>query len=486
MVDLIIPQRIHTLMITRQTQSQNWLGALKCTNSVVVRIVDLQPEQKVTCLVAKASLDESTRWHRRMAHVNFKPSNKLQFLILLPLGDPAANISVSAYFLQYMLNESTLTPLAPASGSDNPVPNPTKRVNTLLLIVRILGDLASPDSTRSRAQKSKFGESAFIGYIQDQQRTNHTYQLHCLSACFLSQLEPTSIAKALEDPDWVDAMQEEMQQFNNQQNKRDARGIVVRNKARLVAQGHRQEEGIDYDEVFAPVARKRRVKALYGLHQAASSLLVLVQRQSITPLTFSSEACKKQTIVATSSTEAEYVAAASCYAHRTKHIEIRHHFIRDANEKNLIQVLKIHTNDNVADLLTKAFDGPRFEYLVVHIGKVNMFLVFAVILSAGRLVSAGRTMILLPLCWTIVSAGRAMIMSDMLSFCLDFIVSAGSYGLSCWFRVHAGGHTSAGGFISADRVCAQFDIAGWLVSATSHLVSAGSLHSCWCNNVSAA
>ncbi|GJV54868.1 hypothetical protein Tco_1455873, partial [Tanacetum coccineum] len=115
-----------------------------------------------------------------------------------------------------------------------------------------------------------------------------------------------------------------------------------------------------------------------------------------------------QTIVATSSTEAEYVAAASCCAQvlwiqnqlldygfnfmntkifidnqsticivknpvfhqRTKHIEIRHHFIRDANEKNLIQVLKIHTDDNVADLLTKAFDGPRFEYLVVHIGMV--------------------------------------------------------------------------------------------------------------------
>ncbi|GKD12105.1 hypothetical protein Tco_1196512, partial [Tanacetum coccineum] len=56
---------------------------------------------------------------------------------------------------------------------------------------------------------------------------------------------------------------------------------------------------------------------------------------------------------------------------RTKHIEIRHHFIRDANEKNLIQVLKIHTDDNVADLLTKAFDGPRFNYLVVHIGMLN-------------------------------------------------------------------------------------------------------------------
>ncbi|GJW25119.1 hypothetical protein Tco_0038930 [Tanacetum coccineum] len=42
-----------------------------------------------------------------------------------------------------------------------------------------------------------------------------------------------------------------------------------------------------------------------------------------------------------------------------RHIEIRHYFIRDANEKKLIQVLKIHTDDNVADLLTKAFDGPR-------------------------------------------------------------------------------------------------------------------------------
>ncbi|GKD16651.1 ribonuclease H-like domain-containing protein, partial [Tanacetum coccineum] len=40
-------------------------------------ISDLQLEQKVTCLVAKASLEESTRWHRRMAHVNFKTINKL-------------------------------------------------------------------------------------------------------------------------------------------------------------------------------------------------------------------------------------------------------------------------------------------------------------------------------------------------------------------------------------------------------------------------
>ncbi|GKF41688.1 hypothetical protein Tco_0125030, partial [Tanacetum coccineum] len=103
------------------------------------------------------------------------------------------------------------------------------------------------------------------------------------------------------------------------------------------------------------------------------------------------------------------------------------------------------------------------------------------ILSAERLVTAGRTMVLLVV---ILPAGC--------------FVSAGSYGLCCWFRVHAGGHTSAGGFISANRLfmlplhlfmllncCAQFDIDGWLVSATNHSVPAGSLQFCWCHNVSA-
>ncbi|GKC67127.1 putative ribonuclease H-like domain-containing protein, partial [Tanacetum coccineum] len=82
--------------------------------------------------------------------------------------------------------------------------------------------------------------------------------------------------------------------------------------------------------------------------------------------------CKKQTIVANSTTEVEYMAAASCcrqlriYYSKTKHIEIRHHFIRDSNEKKLIQMIKIHTDQNVTDLLTKAFDVGRFQYLIAR------------------------------------------------------------------------------------------------------------------------
>ncbi|GJR33470.1 hypothetical protein Tco_1209154 [Tanacetum coccineum] len=116
--------------------------------------------------------------------------------------------------------------------------------------------------------------------------------------------------------------------------------------------------------------------------------------------------CKKQTIMENSTTEAEYVAAVNCYRQvlwlqnhmmnygfnfmntkihidnestisviknpvdhsRTKHIEIRFHFIRDCYEKRLIEVIKNHTDSNIADLLTKGFDVTRFNFLVVSIG----------------------------------------------------------------------------------------------------------------------
>ncbi|GJU84407.1 putative ribonuclease H-like domain-containing protein [Tanacetum coccineum] len=100
------------------------------------------------------------------------------------------------------------------------------------------------------------------------------------------KIQKASSAQQALDEIWVEAMQEELLQFKLQQvwilvdllfgkkaigtkwvfrNKRDERSIVVKNKARLIAQGHRQEEGIDYDEVFAPVGRIEAISAfLYG------------------------------------------------------------------------------------------------------------------------------------------------------------------------------------------------------------------------------
>ncbi|GKA65625.1 putative ribonuclease H-like domain-containing protein [Tanacetum coccineum] len=88
--------------------------------------------------------------------------------------------------------------------------------------------------------------------------------------------------------------------------------------------------------------------------------------------------CKKQTMVATSTTEAEYVAAASCcgqyYLHnrnlfnilKHKHIDDRHSFIRDCNAKKLIQMVKIDTEHNVVSSL-QGFNAGRFQYLVSNI-----------------------------------------------------------------------------------------------------------------------
>ncbi|GJS77327.1 hypothetical protein Tco_0727208 [Tanacetum coccineum] len=55
-----------------------------------------------------------------------------------------------------------------------------------------------------------------------------------------------------------------------------------------------------------------------------------------------------------------------------KHIEIRNHFIRDSNKKKLIQMIKIYTDQNVTDLLTKAFDISRFQYLIARWLKWNV------------------------------------------------------------------------------------------------------------------
>ncbi|GKF03853.1 hypothetical protein Tco_0034521, partial [Tanacetum coccineum] len=93
----------------------------------------------------------------------------------------------------------TVTNLAPSIVVDSV---PTKRVNTIHPQSQILGDLTSPVKTRGTLKKSKFGASAFVSYVYDQQRNNHTDYLHCLFACFLSQLEPSSVAQDLNDPAW--------------------------------------------------------------------------------------------------------------------------------------------------------------------------------------------------------------------------------------------------------------------------------------------
>ncbi|GJW17891.1 putative ribonuclease H-like domain-containing protein [Tanacetum coccineum] len=158
------------------------------------------------------------------------------------------------------------------------VPNtPDTRIYKDHPIDNVISEVQSTIQTRRMSKPTS--EQGFLSDVYEQ-KTHDTLNT-CLYACFLSYIEPTSIAKALSDSSWMEAMQEELLQFKLQQfgilgispngkkaigikwvfkNKKDERGIVIRNKARLVAQGHRQEECIDYKEVFALVARIEAIR----------------------------------------------------------------------------------------------------------------------------------------------------------------------------------------------------------------------------------
>ncbi|KAK2451550.1 putative mitochondrial protein [Trifolium repens] len=106
------------------------------------------------------------------------------------------------------------------------------------------------------------------------------------NSCFVSMFEPKNVKEALTDEFWIEAMQEELNQFKISEvwdlvprpdkvnvkgtkwiykNKTDEKGVITRNKARLVAQGYTQVEGLDFEETFAAVARLESIRLLLGV-----------------------------------------------------------------------------------------------------------------------------------------------------------------------------------------------------------------------------
>ncbi|GJZ76087.1 ribonuclease H-like domain-containing protein [Tanacetum coccineum] len=155
-------------------------------------------------------------------------------------------------------NESVVTDFTNVETIVNVCPIPTSRIYSIHPTTKILGGPKSAVQTRSKVHKSSRAH-AIISYIQKQRRNNHKYFQHYFFACFLSQIEPKKISEALEDEN-LPYGKKEIRTKWVYKNKKDERGVVVRNKARLVAQGYMQEEGIYYDEVFAPLARIEAIR----------------------------------------------------------------------------------------------------------------------------------------------------------------------------------------------------------------------------------
>jgi len=122
-----------------------------------------------------------------------------------------------------------------------------------------------------------------IGDISKGVTTRHSLKDYCNNMAFVSKIESKSLKEAIIDEHWIIAMQEELNQFERNnvwelvekldnypiigtkwvfRNKLDENGTVIRNKARLVAKGYNHEEGIDYEETYAPVARLEAITKL--------------------------------------------------------------------------------------------------------------------------------------------------------------------------------------------------------------------------------
>jgi cobalamin biosynthesis protein CobT len=124
--------------------------------------------------------------------------------------------------------------------------------------------------------------NSILGDIHKGVTTRSRVAHFCEHYSFVSSIEPYRVEDALRDSDWVLAMQEELNNFTRNRvwhlvpcpnqnvvgikwvfcNKQDEHGVVTRNKARLMAKGYSQVEGLDFGETYAPISRLESIRIL--------------------------------------------------------------------------------------------------------------------------------------------------------------------------------------------------------------------------------
>ncbi|GJV12999.1 retrovirus-related pol polyprotein from transposon TNT 1-94 [Tanacetum coccineum] len=264
-----------------------------------------------------------------------------------------------------------------------------------------------------------------------------TVAMWCYFDAFLTSVEPKGFKQVMTEQSWIDAMQEEIHEFKRLQvwelvscldrvmliklkwiykvKTNEFRG-VLKNKARLVAQGFRQEEGIDFEESFTPVSR---IEATFQDVDDGADAFFLGLQISQSPRgiflnqsKYAYEIIKKYGMLTSNSVDIPMVeknkldedlqgtpvdatlyhygfqfnkiplyydnksAIALCCNNvehsRSKHIDVRYHFIKEQVENGIVELYIVRTKYQLADIFTKSLPRERFNFLIERLGIRSM------------------------------------------------------------------------------------------------------------------
>ncbi|KAK2396684.1 putative mitochondrial protein [Trifolium repens] len=256
--------------------------------------VPQETTHSTTCLISQE--DEERLWHQRLGHMNLKGMMKLASKeairgtpkLIIEEGDICGGCQISK---QIQKSHPMLQHLVTSKVHDVEPDVVTSDLQPEDSEVEEHSEKADPELEEGQTSK---GSSTRVQKNQPKELIIGNPELPVMTmsrevisnACFISKIKSENVKEDLTDEFWINAIQEELNQFKRNEvwdlvprpvvvniigtkwvyrNKSDESGDVTRNKARLVAQGYSQIEGVDFDETFAPIARLESIRLLLGV-----------------------------------------------------------------------------------------------------------------------------------------------------------------------------------------------------------------------------
>nr|GEV66979.1 integrase, catalytic region, zinc finger, CCHC-type, peptidase aspartic, catalytic [Tanacetum cinerariifolium] len=365
------------------------------SNLYTILVEDMMKSSPI-CLLSKASKNKSWLWHRHLNHLNFDTINDLARKDLVR-GLPRLKFQKDHLYSACQLGKSKKHTHKPKTKNIN-----LEVLNTLHM------DLCRPIGTSSINLAGTPSCTTIDQYapslsISSSSLALQSYSLHQGITAestfmvdrvdnnpFINVFAPEPSSDASSSGDWIYTV------------KVDEYGDVLKNKAQLVAKGYRQEEGIDFKESFVSVAR---IEAICIFIANATSKNITIYQMDVKTAFLNGELKEKkfgmdsydpvdtpmvdrlkldedplgipvdQSRFLSMVGSLMYLTASRpdlvftvCMCARSKHIDIRHHFIREQVVKGVVELYFVTMDYQLVDIFTKALPKKRFEFLLLRLG----------------------------------------------------------------------------------------------------------------------